>query len=40
MATVKGAAMDMLLGVAIPVGLGLILLAIRYTVSDHDMDGY
>ena len=32
--------MDLLAEIAIPVGLGLILMAIRYTVSDRDMDGY
>lgn len=32
--------MDLLTEIAIPIGVGLILLAIRYTVSDHDMDGY
>lgn len=32
--------MALLAEVAIPVCIGLVLLALRYTVSDHDMDGY
>lgn len=32
--------MALLAEVAIPVVIGLILLAIRYAVSDHDFDSY